>query len=93
MSQSVATETNPFDNLNPFDRIDEEMSLSPQQSPLSEKGAKRRGWAPWRRHSATGTLPWNEHLRRMLFLDARITIYLRLFNMAIVITLLGEFLL
>jgi hypothetical protein len=86
-------EINPFDNINPFDRIDEEYNLSPQNS-MSEKDTKP-SWA-WfwggrkPKHSALDHLSFHQRVRRMLFLDARVTIYIRLFNLAVVTTLLGE---
>jgi hypothetical protein len=65
--------------------------LSPQQSRLEEKNSGG-GWG-WlfgnkRAHALDG-LPRHERFRRMLFLDARITIYLRLLNLATVVTLLA----
>ncbi|BEJ18060.1 hypothetical protein CspHIS471_0703370 [Cutaneotrichosporon sp. HIS471] len=77
-------DTNPFDRVNPFDRIDEECPYS--DDTRSEKVGmfgRRRSVRPLDR------LVWRKRMRRMLFLDARVTIYIRLFNLAIAVTLLA----
>jgi hypothetical protein len=77
-------DTNPFDRVNPFDRIDEEYPFS--DDARSEKvgmfGRKRKA-------RPLDGLEWRKKVRRMLFLDARVTIYIRLFNLAIAVTLLA----
>ncbi|KAL1410895.1 hypothetical protein Q8F55_001838 [Vanrija albida] len=94
---------NPFERTNPFERIDEELSLSPQPTHSSEKPKKRVRnnctlarallsffFNPRRRAPApVDDLDFSAKLRRMLFLDARVTIYIRLFNLGVVATLLG----
>lgn len=82
---------NPFDRLNPFDRIDEEYALSPQQSRLSEK-ASTLGKGRWGRHRkarSQDSIARRKRWRRILFLDARVTIYIRFFNLATSVTLLA----
>lgn len=89
-------ENNPFDRLNPFDRIDEERSFSSPHDVILEK-QHSRSWAPWwlgccrrrRAHAPVDDLDWRKKMRRMLFLDARITIYIRLVNLGMAATLLG----
>lgn len=36
-------------------------------------------------------LSWKERMKRVLFLDARVTIYIRLFNLAVVVVALGKY--
>lgn len=74
---------NPFDRLNPFDRIDEEYTLSPQHSRLSEKSSSVG--KSWGRRIGSRRKQW----RRTLFLDARVTIYIRVLNLAISAILLA----
>ncbi|GMK60038.1 hypothetical protein CspeluHIS016_0902550 [Cutaneotrichosporon spelunceum] len=77
-------DTNPFDRVNPFDRIDEECPYS--DDARSEKVGmfgRRRSVRPLDR------LDRRNRLRRMLFLDARVTIYIRFFNLGIAVTLLA----
>lgn len=90
-------ETNPFDRLNAFDRIDEETrSFTSPNNAILEKQSPR-SWAPWwfgccrrrRAHAPVDDLDWRTKMRRMLFLDARITIYIRLVNLGMAATLLG----
>jgi len=84
--------TNPFDNVNPFDRIDEEYMFSGDEGRMDEKGPSGgRRWGVFRRkqNRAFDGLSFRQRVRRMLFLDARITIYIRLFNLAVVTTLLA----
>lgn len=85
--------TNPFDRLDHFDHIDEELSLSPQQT-RSEKGKGNWGllsrFRRKRPRTAYDDLTWRQRFRRMLLLDARVTIYIRLWNLATVVVLLGE---
>ncbi|BEI87032.1 hypothetical protein CcaverHIS002_0703780 [Cutaneotrichosporon cavernicola] len=77
-------DTNPFDRVNPFDRIDEDCPYSDDtRSEKVGKFGRRRSVRPLDR------LDWRKRMRRMLFLDARVTIYIRLFNLAIAVTLLA----
>ncbi|CAK9782156.1 hypothetical protein CC85DRAFT_285869 [Cutaneotrichosporon oleaginosum] len=77
-------DTNPFDRVNPFDRIDEEYPFS--DDARSEKvGMFGRKRTP----RPLDGLDWRKKVRRMLFLDARVTIYIRLVNLAIAATLMG----
>lgn len=82
-------ETNPFDRVNPFDRIDEEYPFSD-----NERMAEKKSGPFGRRRRPSGrpldSLSFRKRMRRMLFLDARVTIYIRLFNLAIAVTLLGK---
>lgn len=94
---------NPFERTNPFERIDEELSLSPQPTHSSEKPKRVRNnctlvralWSfffnPRQRRAPAPVddLDFQAKLRRILFLDARVTIYIRLFNLGVVATLLG----
>ncbi|KAL7423641.1 hypothetical protein Q5752_001222 [Cryptotrichosporon argae] len=91
------------DPTNPFDRIDEELERA--ETATTEKdslGARRRGhrpiWCfphPWRRRDDPARrkyieeLDWRARFRRMIFLDARLTVYLRVLNLAVIVTLLG----
>lgn len=77
-------ETNPFDRVNPFDRIDEEYPFS--DDTRSEKVGR---FGRRRKARPLDALDWRLRVRRMLFLDARVTIYIRLFNLAIAVTLLA----
>lgn len=78
-------DTNPFDRVNPFDRIDEEYPFS-DEACISEKVGM---FGHRRKARPLDKLDWRKRIRRMLFLDARVTVYIRLFNLAIAVTLLA----
>jgi hypothetical protein len=64
---------------------------------MNEKGGSGRGRRRWWPFGPRDTSKrrmidedWRKRWRRILFLDARVTIWIRLVNLAVAVTLLGE---
>lgn len=80
---------------NPVPEGDELGRSDTRASPPNEKGTvvtRRRGRRMQRTSTATRYFEdWRTRWRRMLFLDARLTIYIRLFDLIVVATVLGEY--
>ena len=99
----VGVEENGFDwggGTHPTGRIDEGDELARGPGVVDEKSSqresvKRKWWQLGKKRKMlqdgrVEPISWKKQMRRMLFLDARVTIYIRLFNLVIVVVSLGE---
>ena len=74
-------------------RFDTGLSENPKAEPMTHTtlGPFRRRWArrKERRQRRVKEESWSKRWRRMIFLDARVTIWIRLWNLAVVVAALG----